>query len=149
MCNSVSLPVGKSMECKGERKKSITSVTEAKWEQVQICRFIPTESWKQPAPLLPANVRQHRFPERSGIFLLKHPGKSSPGATLAMLPFIPRLLLFFLLAGPALLTPSTSKELQLRGQRTPRDTKQDSFKVIKGLAEINGPTYGRSSGHLG
>ncbi|XP_063321761.1 tenascin [Pelmatolapia mariae] len=45
-----------------------------------------------------------------------------------MLPFIPRLLLFLLLAGPALLTPSTSKELQLRGQRTPRDTKQDSFK---------------------
>ncbi|XP_024654172.2 tenascin isoform X2 [Maylandia zebra] len=47
-----------------------------------------------------------------------------------MLPFIPCLLLFLLLAGPALLTPSTSKELQLRGQRTPRDTKQDSFKVV-------------------
>ncbi|XP_025757807.1 tenascin isoform X2 [Oreochromis niloticus] len=47
-----------------------------------------------------------------------------------MLPFIPRLLLFLLLAGPALLTPSTSTELQLGGQRTPRDTKQDSFKVV-------------------
>ncbi|XP_023276562.1 tenascin-like isoform X3 [Seriola lalandi dorsalis] len=47
-----------------------------------------------------------------------------------MLPFIPSLLLILLLAGPALLTPSTSRELQVRGHRTPRDTKQDSIKVV-------------------
>ncbi|XP_040908815.1 tenascin isoform X1 [Toxotes jaculatrix] len=47
-----------------------------------------------------------------------------------MLPFVPSLLLILLLAGPALLTPSTSQELQVRGHRTPRDTKQDSIKVV-------------------
>ncbi|XP_039977423.1 tenascin isoform X2 [Xiphias gladius] len=47
-----------------------------------------------------------------------------------MLPFNPSLLLTLLLAGPALLTPSTSQELQVRGHRTPRDTKQDSIKVV-------------------
>ncbi|XP_071355605.1 tenascin-like isoform X4 [Trachinotus anak] len=47
-----------------------------------------------------------------------------------MLPFIPSLLLILLLAGPALLTPSTSQELQVRGHRSPRATKQDSIKVV-------------------
>ncbi|XP_029919747.1 tenascin [Myripristis murdjan] len=47
-----------------------------------------------------------------------------------MPPFIPSFLLILLLAGPALLTPSTSQELEVRGQRTPRDTKQDSIKVV-------------------
>ncbi|XP_037651411.1 tenascin-like [Sebastes umbrosus] len=48
-----------------------------------------------------------------------------------MFPFIPSsLLLVLLLAAPALLTPSTSHELQVRGQRTPRDAKQDSVKVV-------------------
>ncbi|KAM9339813.1 uncharacterized protein tnxbb [Symphorus nematophorus] len=42
----------------------------------------------------------------------------------------PSLLLVLLLAAPALLTPSTSQELQVRGHRTPRDTKQDSIKVV-------------------
>ncbi|XP_030596972.1 tenascin-like [Archocentrus centrarchus] len=55
-------------------------------------------------------------------------GKSFPGPTLAMLPSIPHLLLILLLASPALLTPS--EELQLRSQRTPRDAKQDSIKVV-------------------
>ncbi|XP_073319769.1 tenascin-like [Pagrus major] len=47
-----------------------------------------------------------------------------------MFPSVPSLLLVLLLAAPALLTPSTSQELQVRGQRTPRDTKQDSIKVV-------------------
>ncbi|XP_044027881.1 tenascin-X-like isoform X2 [Siniperca chuatsi] len=47
-----------------------------------------------------------------------------------MFPFIPSLLLVLLLAAPALLTPSASQELQVSGQRTPRDTKQDSIKVV-------------------
>ncbi|XP_076610714.1 tenascin-like [Chaetodon auriga] len=47
-----------------------------------------------------------------------------------MLPFIPCPLLVLLLAAPALLTPSTSRELQVRGQRAARDTKQDSIKVV-------------------
>ncbi|XP_049457390.1 tenascin isoform X2 [Epinephelus fuscoguttatus] len=47
-----------------------------------------------------------------------------------MFPFIPSLLLILLLAAPALLTTSTSHELQVRGQRTPRDAKQDSIKVV-------------------
>ncbi|XP_074468539.1 tenascin isoform X2 [Sebastes fasciatus] len=48
-----------------------------------------------------------------------------------MFPFIPSsLLLVLLLAAPALLTPSTSHELQVRGQRTPRDAKQDSVRVV-------------------
>ncbi|XP_029299377.1 tenascin-X-like isoform X2 [Cottoperca gobio] len=45
-----------------------------------------------------------------------------------MFPFIPSLLLVLL--PTALLTPSTSHELQVRGQRTPRETKQDSIKVV-------------------
>ncbi|XP_068592984.1 tenascin-like isoform X2 [Cebidichthys violaceus] len=45
-----------------------------------------------------------------------------------MFPFIPPLLLVLLLAAPALLTPSN--ELQVRGQRTPRDAKEDSIKVV-------------------
>ncbi|XP_051811080.1 tenascin isoform X2 [Acanthochromis polyacanthus] len=47
-----------------------------------------------------------------------------------MPPFIPSLVLVLLLAGPALLNPSTSTELQVRGQRMPRDTKQNSIKVV-------------------
>ncbi|XP_041811853.1 tenascin [Chelmon rostratus] len=47
-----------------------------------------------------------------------------------MFAFIPCPLLVLLLAAPALLTPSTSQELQVRGQRTPRDAKQDSIKVV-------------------
>ncbi|KAM7384829.1 hypothetical protein PAMA_011946 [Pampus argenteus] len=48
-----------------------------------------------------------------------------------MLPTFPSFfLLLLLLAGPALLTTSVSQELQVRGQRTPRDTKQDSIKVV-------------------
>ncbi|KAM7373659.1 hypothetical protein PAMP_008495 [Pampus punctatissimus] len=47
-----------------------------------------------------------------------------------MLPTFPFFFLFLLLAGPALLTTSVSQELQVRGQRTPRDTKQDSIKVV-------------------
>ncbi|XP_054911251.1 tenascin-X isoform X3 [Poeciliopsis prolifica] len=46
-----------------------------------------------------------------------------------MLPLLPSLILI-LLAGPAILTPSTSKELQVRGERTPRDTDQDAIKVV-------------------
>ncbi|XP_044190650.1 tenascin isoform X2 [Thunnus albacares] len=46
-----------------------------------------------------------------------------------MLPTFPSLLLLLLLAGPALLT-STSQQLQVRGQRTPRDTKEDAIKVV-------------------
>ncbi|KAM6974905.1 LOW QUALITY PROTEIN: tenascin-like [Tautogolabrus adspersus] len=42
----------------------------------------------------------------------------------------PSLLLVLLLAAPALLTPLTSQELEVRGQRTPRDTRQDSIKVV-------------------
>ncbi|XP_060915332.1 tenascin isoform X1 [Labrus mixtus] len=42
----------------------------------------------------------------------------------------PSLLLVLLLAAPALLTPLTSQELEVRGQRPPRDTKQDSIKVV-------------------
>ncbi|XP_029370721.1 mucin-5AC isoform X1 [Echeneis naucrates] len=40
------------------------------------------------------------------------------------------LLLILLLARLALLTPSTSQELEVRGHRTQRDTKQDSIKVV-------------------
>ncbi|XP_038581250.1 tenascin isoform X1 [Micropterus salmoides] len=47
-----------------------------------------------------------------------------------MIPIIPSFLLVLLLATPALQTPSTSQELQVRGQRTTRDTKQDSIKVV-------------------
>ncbi|XP_056154029.1 LOW QUALITY PROTEIN: tenascin-X [Lampris incognitus] len=39
-------------------------------------------------------------------------------------------LLLLLLAFPACLTSSASRELEFRGQRTPRDTKQDSIKVV-------------------
>ncbi|XP_014905539.1 tenascin-like isoform X1 [Poecilia latipinna] len=46
-----------------------------------------------------------------------------------MLPLFPSLILI-LLAGPAILTPSTSKELQVRGERTPRDADQDAIKVV-------------------
>ncbi|XP_023200876.1 tenascin-like isoform X1 [Xiphophorus maculatus] len=46
-----------------------------------------------------------------------------------MLPLFPSLILI-LLAGPAILTPSTSKELQVRGERTPRDADQDTIKVV-------------------
>ncbi|XP_041664190.1 tenascin isoform X3 [Cheilinus undulatus] len=42
----------------------------------------------------------------------------------------PSLLLVLLLAAPAVMIPSTSRELEVRGQRTPRDTKQDSIKVL-------------------
>ncbi|XP_019122409.2 tenascin isoform X1 [Larimichthys crocea] len=47
-----------------------------------------------------------------------------------MFLFVPSFLLVLLLAAPALLTPSTSQELEVRGQRTPRDTKEDSIKVV-------------------
>ncbi|KAG7999804.1 Tenascin [Nibea albiflora] len=47
-----------------------------------------------------------------------------------MFPLVPSFLLVLLLAAPALLTPSTSQELEVRGQRTPRDTKEDSIKVV-------------------
>ncbi|XP_075938509.1 tenascin-R-like [Anarhichas minor] len=48
-----------------------------------------------------------------------------------MCPSIPSLLLLLLLlAAPALLTPSTASELQVRGQRMQRDAKQDSIKVV-------------------
>lgn len=46
-----------------------------------------------------------------------------------MLPFVPSLVLVLLLAAPALLTPTTSQELQVRGHRTPRDAQQDTIKV--------------------
>ncbi|XP_074542161.1 tenascin-R-like [Halichoeres trimaculatus] len=42
----------------------------------------------------------------------------------------PSLLLVLLLAAPALLTPSPSRELEVRGQRTPREAGQDSMKVM-------------------
>ncbi|XP_034560964.1 tenascin-like [Notolabrus celidotus] len=42
----------------------------------------------------------------------------------------PSLLLVLLLAAPAFLTPSPSRELEVRGHRMPRDTKQDSIKVV-------------------
>ncbi|XP_058475372.1 tenascin-X isoform X4 [Solea solea] len=49
-----------------------------------------------------------------------------------MFPFTPSLLLLllllFLLPGPALLTSSTSQELQVRGHREPREARQDSVK---------------------
>lgn len=48
-----------------------------------------------------------------------------------MFLFVPSFLLVLLLAAPALLTPSTSQELEVRGQRTPRDTKEDSIKVSR------------------
>lgn len=48
-----------------------------------------------------------------------------------MFPFVPSLLLVLLLAAPALLTPLTSQELEVRGQRTPRDAKEDSIKVSR------------------
>ncbi|XP_070702536.1 tenascin-like [Pempheris klunzingeri] len=47
-----------------------------------------------------------------------------------MFAFVPSLLLILPLAAPALLTPSTSQELEVRGQRTPRDAKQDSITVV-------------------
>ncbi|KAM9385887.1 uncharacterized protein tnxbb [Pholidichthys leucotaenia] len=47
-----------------------------------------------------------------------------------MFLFIPSLLIVILLAPPTLLTPSASKELEVRGQRTPGDAKQDSIKVV-------------------
>ncbi|KAM6899365.1 tenascin-like [Xenentodon cancila] len=47
-----------------------------------------------------------------------------------MLPLIPSLLLFLLLAGSALPSPTTSTELQVRGERTPRDAEKDSIKVV-------------------
>ncbi|XP_061597417.1 tenascin-X isoform X2 [Cololabis saira] len=46
-----------------------------------------------------------------------------------MLPRIPSLLVFLLLAGPALPSPA-STELQVRGERTPRDAEKDSIKVV-------------------
>ncbi|XP_058475370.1 serine-rich adhesin for platelets isoform X2 [Solea solea] len=51
-----------------------------------------------------------------------------------MFPFTPSLLLLllllFLLPGPALLTSSTSQELQVRGHREPREARQDSVKSV-------------------
>ncbi|XP_026205497.1 tenascin isoform X2 [Anabas testudineus] len=48
-----------------------------------------------------------------------------------MFTFIPSLLLLLVLVLPlAAPTQSTSQELQVGGQRTPRDTKQDSIKVV-------------------
>ncbi|XP_078124379.1 uncharacterized protein tnxbb [Sander vitreus] len=47
-----------------------------------------------------------------------------------MFPFVPSLVLVLVLAAPALLTPSASRQLQVRGQRAPRDTRQDSIKVV-------------------
>ncbi|XP_036949295.1 tenascin [Acanthopagrus latus] len=47
-----------------------------------------------------------------------------------MFPFIPSFVLVLLLAVPALLTPTTSQELQVRGHRTPRDAQQDTIKVV-------------------
>ncbi|XP_068188397.1 tenascin-like isoform X1 [Antennarius striatus] len=46
-----------------------------------------------------------------------------------MLLFIPSLLVSLLLAAPATLTPPTSQEVQVRGQRAPRED-QDSIKVV-------------------
>ncbi|XP_047240806.1 tenascin isoform X2 [Girardinichthys multiradiatus] len=46
-----------------------------------------------------------------------------------MLPLFPSFIII-LLAGPAILTPSTSRELQVRGQMTRKDTEQDSIKVV-------------------
>nr|XP_043908736.1 tenascin isoform X3 [Solea senegalensis]XP_043908737.1 tenascin isoform X3 [Solea senegalensis] len=48
-----------------------------------------------------------------------------------MFPVTPSLLLLllFLLPGPALLTSSTSQELQVRGHREPREARQDSVKL--------------------
>ncbi|XP_034748699.1 uncharacterized protein LOC117957211 [Etheostoma cragini] len=40
------------------------------------------------------------------------------------------LVLVLVLAAPVLLTPSASHQLQVRGQRAPRDTRQDSIKVV-------------------
>ncbi|XP_071396736.1 tenascin-like [Centroberyx affinis] len=59
-------------------------------------------------------------------------GEFPGGRTAAMPPVAPSflLLLLLLLAGPALLTPSASRELEVRGHRTPRDAKQDSIKVV-------------------
>ncbi|KAM8840547.1 tenascin-R-like isoform 6-T11 [Spinachia spinachia] len=47
-----------------------------------------------------------------------------------MLPFAPRLLLVLLLAAAALPTPTPSDQLQARGQRSPRDARSDSIKVV-------------------
>ncbi|XP_063755664.1 tenascin-X [Eleginops maclovinus] len=47
-----------------------------------------------------------------------------------MFSFIPSLLLLLLQAAPALLTPSPSREVQVRGQGLPRDNKHDSIKVV-------------------
>lgn len=63
-------------------------------------------------------------------FLLNNLRKLFPGLTPEMFPFTSSLLLL-LLAAPALLTPSTYNQLKVRGQRTPRDGKQDSIKVVK------------------
>ncbi|KAK2830903.1 hypothetical protein Q5P01_018834 [Channa striata] len=45
-----------------------------------------------------------------------------------MVPFI--LSLILLLPAPCIQTPSASRELQVGGHRTPRDTKQDAIKVV-------------------
>lgn len=54
-----------------------------------------------------------------------------------MPPFIPSLLLILLWVGPALLTPSTSTELQVGGQRSPREAQQDSIKVSRVTVNLN------------
>ncbi|MEQ2275634.1 hypothetical protein XENORESO_006359 [Xenotaenia resolanae] len=46
-----------------------------------------------------------------------------------MLPLFPSFIII-LLAGPAILTPSPSRELQVRDQMTRKDTEQDSIKVM-------------------
>ncbi|TNN23329.1 Tenascin [Liparis tanakae] len=55
-----------------------------------------------------------------------------------MFPFTSSLLLLLLLAAPALLTPSTYNQLKVRGQKTPRDGKQDSIKVLVSEAWTQG-----------
>ncbi|XP_077937157.1 uncharacterized protein tnxbb isoform X2 [Gasterosteus aculeatus] len=47
-----------------------------------------------------------------------------------MLPFASPLLLVLLLAAPALPTPMPSNQLQVRGQSSSGDTRQDSIKVV-------------------
>ncbi|KAG7500903.1 tenascin-like isoform X1 [Solea senegalensis] len=69
--------------------------------------------------------------ERERKILQSDRSSQQSSRTSAMFPVTPSLLLLllFLLPGPALLTSSTSQELQVRGHREPREARQDSVKL--------------------
>ncbi|KAM3858551.1 uncharacterized protein ACN63O_018130 [Diretmus argenteus] len=111
-----------SGDCKGGKSWVTEEKENGRWQQndSHFITFVEAVTDLRDSPDLQGRFSRGRI----------SPTFQSPGLTPAMPPFVLSFLLVLLLAGPAFLTPSTSQELEVRGERTTRDTKQDSIKVV-------------------